>query len=109
MPAIRDISHYGAKGMRWGVRKKRSASASSGKVDKDIVRAKKRRTQTKTYLKQLKADVKKKKWSDADKKREIKNLKAAFKSDLNATPASMKRERKEIIKTLVAGTLLIIS
>jgi len=162
-----EITHYGTKGMRWGVRKVRSggktfltgdpstsvlhpkgraaaisagkaavsklmggkafksmvfdkdanlitkkgrkglAKTSSGKkVDKDVARAKKRQTQTKKYLKELNETMKKN-WSDADRNREMKNLKAFYKSDLNATPATMKAERKEIIKTLVAAALLI--
>jgi signal transduction protein with GAF and PtsI domain len=106
----RVITHYGVKGQQWGVRRKRSTSTSSGKTGKGVAGAKKRREQTKKHLKQLSADVKKKKnWSDARKKKEINALKAVFKSDLKATPASMKKERREIIKTLVAGTLLIIS
>ncbi len=165
MPADnRVITHYGTKGMRWGVRKTRKGAKTfltgdpstsvlhpkgraaaiaagkaavgkisnsklfkstvfnkdanlitkkgrkglaSSKADKDVAAAKKRRTQTKKYLKELSADMKKKNWSDARKKKEIKVLKETFKSDLNATPASMKAERREIIKTLVAGMLLI--
>lgn len=103
------ITHYGTKGMRWGVRRKRSSTSRLlGKADKDVIRAKKRRTQTKKYLKELNQTMKKN-WSDADRKKEMKNLRAQYKSDLNATPKSMKAERKEIIKTLVAATLLIIS
>ena len=107
MPPTKVIIHYGAKGMRWGVRKKRKSSGKP-KVDKDVARAKKRRTQTKKYLSQLNETMKKN-WSDADRKREMKNLRALYKEDLKATPATMKAERKELVKTLVAGALLIMS
>ena len=157
------ITHYGTKGMRWGVRKARGGAKTfltgdpktsvlhpkgraaaiaagkaavskltgskafkstvfnkdanlitkkgrkglaSGKVDKDVARAKKRQAQTKKYLKELNETMKKN-WSDADRRREMKNLKALYKSDLKATPATMKAERKELIKTLVAAALLI--
>lgn len=142
------LEHYGVLGMKWGIRRNRSAAraarkdqaslkkagytkeaAAVGKVAakseakaaagesklaakraakkaKEEQAAADRREDTKVFLKQQEKYMKKAGFSADRIKREMDWMNKFYESELNATPASMRKERRKAIAA-VAGALVL--
>ncbi len=116
----KELKHVGVLGMKWGHGRGGSESGSSSRrsgnvpklsrkekrYQKDTAIASVRRAQTKTFLKEM---LKANKGQSKEKQRKEREFwKEFLKDDLNATPESISKERRQTGKTLAAAGLLVV-